>query len=115
MNPFAQYILGYLFSLVLTFGAAGLVFYNGLVISQQVTFTLLTLLAFLQFLVQLIFFLHLNEEGRGSAYRVVFFATIFMVGILVLGTLWIMQHLEHSEHAQIPFHEGVVTPQTELK
>jgi cytochrome o ubiquinol oxidase subunit IV len=119
MTPLTKYIVGYLLSLILTFGAAALVFLEVTVysplFSPPIVLALLIALAFLQFLVQLILFLHLGEKQRNSSPVVLFLVTLFTVGALVVGTLWIMQHLEHNEHTQIPFREGVVTPQTELK
>lgn len=119
MNSLTKYILGYLLSIVLTFAAIGALYLNSSssyeLLSQTTILALLTLLALTQFLVQLMLFLHLGEERKNSPTLAVFLITLFVVGVLVGGTMWIMRHLEHNTHAKIPFQEGVVTPQTELK
>jgi cytochrome o ubiquinol oxidase operon protein cyoD len=119
MTPLTKYIVGYVLSFFLTFGAAALVFFDvmksGPLFSPPIVLALLIALAFLQFLVQLILFLHLGEKQNSGSPVVLFLVTLFTVGALAVGTLWIMQHLEHNEHTRIPFREGVVTPQTELK
>ena len=51
-------------------------------------------LAFMQFVAQLVFFLHLNKKEEGSKEKqAIFAATIFIVIILVSGSLWIMNTL----------------------
>lgn len=88
-----RYFLGFLFSLVLT-----IVAYILTVSNKGETWLLFTLglLAILQMIVQLIFFLHLQEEKRP---RYQLWSFVFMAGtllIIVVGSLWIMQNMNYN-------------------
>lgn len=84
-------LLGFFLSLGLT-----LVAYY-LVVSQS--FTPLTLLAsisglaIVQLIVQLIFFLHLNQESSPRWNLLAFIFMFLVIFLLVGGSLWIMYHL----------------------
>jgi cytochrome o ubiquinol oxidase operon protein cyoD len=56
-------------------------------------------LAFLQFLAQLIFFLHLGKETKPRWNLFIFVTTIIGIGILVGGSLWIMNHLNYNHES----------------
>lgn len=59
-------------------------------------------LALIQFFVQMIFFLHLGRENRPRWKLVVFWFMTLVVGILVVGSLWIMTNLNyhHADHTK---------------
>jgi cytochrome o ubiquinol oxidase operon protein cyoD len=83
------YIVGFVLSILLTFAAYG--FASPHVQAWQV-YTWLGVLALLQFVVQLVCFLHLS--GKGSRDRVLtLLATILMVIVLAGGSLWVMFNL----------------------
>jgi cytochrome o ubiquinol oxidase operon protein cyoD len=52
-------------------------------------------LALLQFLIQLLFFLHLGQEAKPRWKLFVFIFMIGVVCILVFGSLWIMSNLNY--------------------
>ena len=52
--------------------------------------------AFIQFLVQMVFFLHLGREKRPRWKLGMFFSMVVVVGILVVGSLWIMHNLNYN-------------------
>lgn len=89
-----QYIIGFVLSLIIT-----LVAYFAVVGEWVAGFALLALLcglAVVQMIVQLVYFLHLGDEVR-PRYRLASF--LFMAGILliiVVGSLWIMHHLNYN-------------------
>jgi cytochrome o ubiquinol oxidase operon protein cyoD len=95
---FQSYVVGFILSLVLTFFA-----YNA-VVSHWFTGTALivfiVLLALVQLGVQLVFFLHLNRESNPRWNLLAFSFAVVVVLILVLGSLWIMNHLDASMNAQ---------------
>ncbi len=97
-STLASYILGFIYSLELTFAAYFLVSKH-LIFGNALIAAIITL-AIVQLFVQLIFFLHLE---RGSNYRwnltVLAFAALVVL-ILVLGSLWIMNSLNYH-HEQI--------------
>ena len=52
--------------------------------------------AAVQMVVHLVFFLHLNRRSEQHWYRVALVFTALVIAILVVGTLWIMTHLNHN-------------------
>jgi cytochrome o ubiquinol oxidase subunit IV len=52
--------------------------------------------AAVQMVVHLVFFLHLNRRPQQYWYRVALVFTVLVIAILVVGTLWIMTHLNHN-------------------
>jgi cytochrome o ubiquinol oxidase operon protein cyoD len=52
--------------------------------------------AAVQMLVHFVFFLHLNRRPEQHWYRVALAFTVLVIAILVVGTLWIMTHLNHN-------------------
>jgi len=87
-----QYVTGFLLSIALTliayyFAVSGGVSGWGLMLS-------LTGMALLQFIIQLVFFLHMRDETEPRWKLMVFNLAILLLSILVFGTLWIMQNLD---------------------
>jgi cytochrome o ubiquinol oxidase operon protein cyoD len=83
--------------------------------SHELLFPLLVILAVVQVLVQLYFFLHVRKGTNGWNLGALFFAFI-VVCILIGGTLWIMTNLGHGlgthTHEELPF-DGPPSPQSE--
>lgn len=95
-----SYIVGFLFSVVFTFLAYDLVLTD--VNSRHKLFPLIFLLpiiliiACLQLIVQLIFFLHLGKE-HAPRWNAFFFISTFMgILLIVIGSIWIMYHLNYN-------------------
>ena len=89
-----KYIIGFVLSLLLTLVAYFLVV-NELMSGTTLVLTL-GLLALVQMIVQLTYFLHLGDEA-GPRLKLVSFA--FMAGILlivVVGSVWIMDNLNDN-------------------
>lgn len=53
------------------------------------------ILAFIQFILQLVLFLHLGEDRKPKWKTGVLLMMILIVAILVLGSLWIMKNLDY--------------------
>ncbi len=87
------YVIGFIVSLVCTIGAYLLVLNQ--VLSMPVTVAALLVFAVLQFITQLIYFLHVSfEKDPAARERLVILAgTLFIVGVLVAGSIWIMYTL----------------------
>jgi len=88
-----SYIVGYLLSVYLTVTAYLII--TNRVNSKSVLVSLVVGLALVQFIVQLLFFLHLGRETRPRWKFVVFLFMLLVVGILVFGSLWIMSNLNY--------------------
>ncbi len=92
-SKFGTYVTGYLLSIYLTLMAYLLVTNHAF--DNVFMVTMLSVLAVLQFYVQLVYFLHLSAR-KGSRWRLFVFALMVMVvGILVGGSIWIMNNLNY--------------------
>jgi len=65
-------------------------------IPHEVLIPVILALAVAQLVIQLVFFLHLNKEAGPRWQLAVFLSTIGLVLIVVVGSLWIMQHLNYN-------------------
>ncbi len=107
MPTFKSYVTGFTLSLALTLAAFFVVIRPGFfrLGSAEIVAAIITL-ALSQFFVQITFFLHLWRKPGPSASAhamadkrwnvVVFASTIGIVLILVVGSLWIMNHLNYN-------------------
>lgn len=99
-----RYVTGFLLSLIFTVTVYGLVqshVGNGhAVISNNILTIVVALLAAAQCVVQVIFFLHLGHEAKPRVRFLAFAFMILVVGILVIGSLWIMNNLNY--HTMTP-------------
>jgi cytochrome o ubiquinol oxidase operon protein cyoD len=90
----ASYVAGLVLSLITTL-CSYLVVTSHLVEGNALLVSVL-IFAFTQLIVQLLFFLHLAQESRPRWNLVFFVATVGMMLIVVLGSIWIMDHLNHN-------------------
>ena len=65
-------------------------------LNNEIIYIVISVSAVMQLLIQLIFFLHLNSESKPRWNLTVFLFIILIVGILVIGTLWIMYNLDYN-------------------
>jgi cytochrome o ubiquinol oxidase operon protein cyoD len=87
-----SYTMGFAASIYLTFTAYILVTHH-LVHERWDAVAAVLGLAFLQFVIQLLFFLHLGRETRPRWKLMVFCFMIMVMLVIVLGSLWIMTNL----------------------
>lgn len=96
-----SYIIGFLASLILTLSAYFLIAEK--VLGGWAAVLAITGLALIQLLVQLVCFLHLGREAKPRWNLQVFLFMLVVVGIVVFGSLWIMNNLAyhhgHDDHA----------------
>ena len=88
-----SYLIGLLLCLLLTSISFGLVIQHNL--SPAELYIALAVLAVIQLMVQIIFFLRLNTKKEGLWNSMSFFFAIVIVVILVSGTLWIMYNMNY--------------------
>lgn len=88
-----KYILGFLASVTLTM-AAYLLVTRGTT-SKDLVVGILAVLAVIQFVVQMVFFLHVGDERRPRWKLMVMFLMLGVVLILVGGSIWIMNNLNY--------------------
>ena len=100
MPSLKSYLIGFLISIALTL----LSFYFGFqhLNSEHASYSheflrmLFGILAIVQLVVQLVFFLHLGKGSDSSWNLAALFSTAFIVLLLVAGSIWIMNHLNYN-------------------
>lgn len=88
------YSTGFALSLMLTIAAYVSVVNE--VLTGTMLIAIITSLAVAQLLVQLVFFLHLQRETKPRLNLIVFSFMLIVVGIVVIGSLWIMHNLDYN-------------------
>ncbi|MBP7834897.1 cytochrome o ubiquinol oxidase subunit IV [Candidatus Saccharibacteria bacterium] len=97
---FKLYAIGFSLSLILTVIAFGLVQLH--LSSGHETFKhelivpIILGLAFIQLLVQLMFFLHIGQESKPKWKLMAFLFGIMVVAIIFIGSIWIMYNLDYN-------------------
>jgi cytochrome aa3 quinol oxidase subunit IV len=82
-------IVGFVLSLLLTFAALLVILETPFVLGVKLT--IIYVLAFLQFLVQLIFFMHITENAETKIWTIINTAyAIFIAVVTVVGSIWVM-------------------------
>lgn len=89
-----EYIVGLILSIVLTAIPFALVMHGGL--NSGLTLAIILLCAIAQVFVQLVFFLHMNTSSEQIWNTTSAVFILLIVAIVVLGSIWIMQHLNHN-------------------
>jgi cytochrome o ubiquinol oxidase operon protein cyoD len=90
-GSFGSYMTGFVLSVILTVAAFGLVM-NGTLTGQNALFAIAGL-AFVQIVVHLVFFLHMNTSST-QRWNVTAFAFTALTAVIVIGgTLWIMHNV----------------------
>lgn len=93
-KPSKSYAAGYVFSILLTL-IAYFFTVDGMFSSNNLIFAIVCL-ALIQVFIQLVFFLHINVEKRPRWNLLIFFSTVSVILIVVIGSLWIMSHLNYN-------------------
>lgn len=89
-----EYVNGLMLSLLLTAIPFGIVMTSGL--NRPMTVAIILVCAVAQVLVQLIFFLHMNTSSEQSWNVMSAVFVVVLVAILIIGSIWIMNHLNHN-------------------
>lgn len=89
----ASYTSGFVLSIIFTITAY--IFVTHHIFSGWTLIFALVIVALFQMLVQLIFFLHLGRKSSSKWNIIVFLFMILVVGIVVVGSLWIMYNLDY--------------------
>ena len=89
-----EYVIGLILSIVLTAIPFGVVMAGAL--GETLSIALIALCAVGQLLVQLVFFLHMNGSSEQYWNTMSAAFSIILVAILIVGSIWIMNHLDHN-------------------
>jgi cytochrome o ubiquinol oxidase operon protein cyoD len=90
----SSYILGFILSIIMTIIPYYVVVNHSF--SNVIIYVVISIFAILQLLIQLVFFLHLGSESKPRWNLTVFLFILLIVGILVVGSLWIMYNLDYN-------------------
>lgn len=110
----ASYVVGFILSVLLTLSAYLLVSQHTsghhTFLTQRFIIGTILVLAMVQLIVQLIFFLHLGREAKPRWNLQVLIFAAGVVLILVLGSLWIMANLDyhHGNTDSIPTDASII-------
>jgi len=85
------YVIGFGLSVVLTAAAFALAM-TGL-LSRQWSVLAISLLAAVQVVVHMVFFLHMNRRAEGGWSMMALIFTLIVVVIALSGSLWVMYHM----------------------
>jgi cytochrome o ubiquinol oxidase operon protein cyoD len=88
------YIIGYVSAIALTIAAFTVATSTGM--APFSIESALAVLAIAQMLVHLIFFLHINTAPVQKTNILAFTATMLIIAIVVIGSMWIMSHLNRN-------------------
>lgn len=97
---YMSYVIGFVLSLIITLVAFILTMRqidaDGQDLASGVVIAILAILAISQLVVQLLFFFHLGSESKPRLNTVSFLFMLMVIGILGLGSLWIMYNLDYN-------------------
>ena len=88
------YIIGFVLSVILTAIPFGLVMYPQF--ATNTTILLVLAFAVVQVIVHLVFFLHMDSSPEQRETVVSFVFTVIILAIIIGGSMWIMQNLNHN-------------------
>ena len=89
-----QYTVGFILSVILTIIPFGMVMSGGF--SRGVLVAVIAITAAVQVLVQLVYFLHMNSSSEQRWNVIAFIYTVLCIAILLIGSVWIMNHLHNN-------------------
>lgn len=89
-----EYVVGLILSIILTIIPFSLV--SSGVLTDGLTIVIIMLCALAQVFVQLVFFLHMNLSSRQLNNNISTALVVTLIAILVVGSVWIMRHLNHN-------------------
>jgi len=90
-----SYLIGFGLSVILTAVPFWLVM-TGILGSPQATAAVIVGFAFVQIVVHMICFLHMNTTSEGGWNMMALIFTVVLLVIALSGTLWVMYHLTHN-------------------
>ncbi len=97
----SSYLIGFALSVVLTAIPFWLVI-SGTLGSKPLTAVAIMLLAAVQIVVHMIYFLHMNTRSENGWSMMALIFTVIMVVIALTGSLWVMHHLNVN---MMPVHD----------
>ncbi len=89
-----SYVTGFILSIILTLIPYVLVTYR--LVTGYVLVASLLVFAFMQLVVQLLFFLHMRQESKPRLNLMIFLSFFGIIVVVIIASIWIMQHLNYN-------------------
>lgn len=90
-----DYVIGFVLSVVLTALPFWLVMTRPIA-SDGMTALIIVGFAAVQIVVHMVYFLHMNAKAEGGWSMMALIFTVIIVAIMLIGSLWVMYHLNHN-------------------
>lgn len=90
-----SYVTGFVLSVILTAIPFGLVM-SGVIVDKSVVAGICMVLAIVQIVVHMIYFLHMNRKSEAGWTLMSLIFTIIIVVIALTGSLWVMFHMNQN-------------------
>jgi cytochrome o ubiquinol oxidase operon protein cyoD len=90
-----SYAIGFILSVILTAIPFWLVMGHVIKDSSTTAFVILGFAA-VQIVVHMVYFLHMNSRSEGGWTLLALIFTIVLVAIVLIGSIWVMYHLNHN-------------------
>ena len=87
-----DYVTGFVLAVILTAIPFWLVM-SGVITDTRVTAGIVMVFAFVQIIVHMIYFLHMNSKSEHGWTMMALIFTVILVVIALTGTLWVMYHM----------------------
>ncbi len=94
-GSFAEYIKGFIFSVILTVIPFALVMAK-IFADNKITIAIILVFALVQILVHMKYFLHMNAKSEGGWNMTALLFTAILVIIMFSGSVWVMYHLNSN-------------------
>lgn len=102
-GSFKDYLIGFGLAVVLTAIPFWIVMAD-VFRSPTVAVVVILMFAFVQIVVHMVYFLHMNTKSEGGWTFLALMFTAVMVVITLTGSLWVMQHLDSNMMPMSPEH-----------
>lgn len=89
-----SYTTGLILSVILTVIPFGVVMTGAL--PQMAALAVIVIAAVVQIVVQVVYFLHIKEPEGSHWNNLSLWFTLIITGLLIVGSIWIMYHLNHN-------------------
>ncbi|MGP4123327.1 MAG: cytochrome o ubiquinol oxidase subunit IV [Sodalis sp. (in: enterobacteria)] len=89
-----SYLIGFILSIILTVIPFGIVMQGSA--TETTLIAVLVICAVVQIILHLVYFLHLNTSSEQQWSLIAFIFTMMIIAILVVGSLWIIWHLNYN-------------------
>ncbi|WP_339044820.1 cytochrome o ubiquinol oxidase subunit IV [Candidatus Zinderia endosymbiont of Aphrophora alni] len=94
---FKDYLIGFTLSIILTIFSSIIVLYKKILFFKKKNIiNILILLAIIQTIIHMIYFLHMNSKSEKGWIILSLIFTNIIIFIIILGSIWVMNHLKHN-------------------